>query len=131
MLRHCISFVRHPQEGRPKAWGFLGLLGASWGLLGGLLGLPSRALGPSWGRLGRFRSQANIKLNLKATWKRLGGFLTPSWSRLGAIWGPSWDLLGSSWGLLESSWGALGACWAALRAILNQLGRLKTHIVEK
>ena len=58
-------------------------MGASWGRLGGLLGV----LEASWGRLGGLLGV------LDASWKRLGGVLGVSWRRLGGIL----DVLGASW----------------------------------
>ena len=57
-----------------------GVLGASWGRLGGVLGV----LETSWRRLGGV---------LEASWRRLGrlgGVLEASWKRLGGVLKPSW-----------------------------------------
>ena len=55
-----------------------GVLGASWGCLGGLLGVLDaswRRLGASWGRLG------GVDDVLEASGKRPGGVLEASWPR--------------------------------------------------
>ena len=74
---------------------------APWG---GVLGRPGGVLGASWGRLG----------GLGAFWERLWRgsaknlLLSPKFSapggRLGRVLGPSWE----SWGVLGASWGRLG-----------------------
>ena len=65
--------------------GFLGLLVASWGPLG-------RVLGASWG-----------------LWARPGALWGLPLELLGASWGALGGLLGASWGLLGASWGPPGA----------------------
>ena len=68
-----------------------GVLGASWGRLGGVLGV------------------------LETSWRRLGGVLEASWRRLGRLGGvleaswASWRRLG---GVLEASWKRLGGVLA-------------------
>ena len=97
----------------------MGLLGASWSLLGAKEGgslefsVPrpplGRLLGPSWGPLGRSRAPFG------PSWGPLG----PSWGPFGlygaalAVLGLSWGLLGPSWGLLGLSWVLLGPSWAS------------------
>ena len=83
--------------GRPE-----GVLGASWGHLGGLAA--------SWGRLG-------VLLG------RLGGVLEASWAVWGASWGRSESFLGRLVSVLEASWGVLAAIFshAILDAIFERI----------
>ena len=83
-------------------WASGGLLGASWGPLGGLLG----RLGASWAHLG---SICVISSGWHAKRKRHGAVLGASWGRLGPPLGPPWGHLGASGGLRGPSWGRLGA----------------------
>ena len=87
-LRSLLGPVSVPVGGRLGV--FLGgLSGASWGLLGGLLGRPGGLLVASRGLLGTSWSRGFEK---SAGIPRLGHFLEPSWGRLG----PSWGHLGPS-----------------------------------
>ena len=96
-----------PRRGPEGVWGPLGgVLGASWGALGG----DAR------------RSEREVVLGgvLGPPSGRLGPLLGPSWGHLGAILGPSWGLLGPSWGHLGPSCALLGPSW-------RQFGRLKSE----
>ena len=101
------------------SWGHLGgllgvfvggPLGASWGLLVSILGLLGGLLGPPGGLSGG-------RLELSVRVPPLGAVLGLSWAVLGASWavlGPSWTVLGPSWGPLGPSWGALRGSWSSL-----------------
>ena len=77
--------------------GPLGVLGASWSMLGSVLERPGEASGSVLG----------------ASWSVLGA----SWARLGAVLGPSWE----PWGVLGASWARLEA---VLRRLGGVLGRI-------
>ena len=74
------------------------LLGASWKLLGDVLGRP-------WALLRRL---APSEATLEA-----------SRGRLGALLGSSWAVLGASWAVLEAFFGRLGALLGRLGALLE------------
>ena len=71
------------------------------------------------GNLEAILKLANVRLFLKATWKRLGVVL----GRLEVVLAPSWSHLGATWSRLGASLGALGAIlgpsWGHLGAILG------------
>ena len=102
-----------------KSWS--GLLGASWGRLGGLFGASWASLGllgASWGRLGQ-------------SWGALAPF-GPFGGRLGGFSGPPWGVLGvflGRFGSLLDSLGCLfGHYWDPLGPSRSSLGCLKCRL---
>ena len=92
----------------------MGRRGASSGPLRGVSGRLGSVLGASWGLLGSVLGRLAME-------NRLGAVLEPSWKRLGGVLGMSWAVLEASRGrlvaLFEVSWAVLerlGASWRHL-----------------
>ena len=83
--------------------------GASWGLLGIVVGASRKLFGPSWGPL---------------VLARLGGPLGVSGASLGSSWGPLGGLLGTLVTHSGPSSEVLGASWKPLGHLLTRFGNL-------
>ena len=109
----------------------LGVLGASWGILGAC----SRPLGASWGRRGGLGEILGVILGWGPRHVRSGALSGPP---LGAVLGASWAVLGASGPLLGRSWAVLGRSWAPpgpsggdLGGLLGRLGHWEAGKHEK
>ena len=78
------------------------------------------------GNLEAILKLANVRLFLKATWKRLGVVLgrlevvlAPSWSHLGATWSRLGASLGALGAILGPSWGHLAPSWPILAYLVR------------
>ena len=123
-----------------------GVVGVSWTLPGGSLGIPLTRgwVNPGPPRVGPARSQKSPKqlfLLYEMDFECQGGVrgsvggsvrgsVGCSREALGGLWGSSWGLggslggpLGGPWGSLGGPWGPLGFCWAVLEASGGVPGR--------
>ena len=101
--------------------GFVGLLQATAGGLGSILGHLRGTMRPSWALLGSsctsWRRLGTVLVSILSQLSYLGGHLGTVWGRVGALWEPPWPTCGHLVGLL-----GLGGCRN------SEMARTPTHI---
>ena len=104
-----------------RLMGFVGLLQATAGGLGSILGHLRGTMGPSWALLGSsctsWRRLGTVLVSILSQLSYLGGHLGTVWGRVGALWEPPWPTCGHLVGLL-----GLGGCRN------SKMARTPTHI---